>query len=146
MAPLFTDVEINGTKYQVGRFKARDGSWVVAQVLTKMLPAFLEQAFAKETGANLASNRAMLSEEEFVNLQGHALAVCRRYENGVPMPVFVLPNTWATKDLEYDLTTVMALTIHALVFNIAPFFAEGGLSQLLALLPGLGLNSSDSQT
>lgn len=146
MAPLFTDVEINGTKYQVGRFKARHGSWILAQILTKMLPAVIEQALAKEAGAKLASNRTALSEEEFENIQGHALAVCRRYENGVPMPIFVLPNTWAIKDLEYDLMTVMALTVHAIVFNIAPFFGGDGLSQLLGLLPSLGLNSSASRT
>lgn len=144
MAPLFTDVEINGVKYQVGRFKARTGSWIVAQILTKMLPSFIERALAKEAGAQLASGRALLSEEEFENIQGHALAVCRRYEGGIPMPVFVPPNTWAIKELEYDLMTVMALTAHALVFNVTPFFAEGGLSQLLGLLPGLGLNSSTS--
>ncbi len=141
-----TDVVIGGTTYQVGRFKARDGSWILAQVLTKMLPAVIEQALAKGAGTALASNRSMLSEDEFANIQSHALAVCRRVENGVPMPVFVAPNTWAVKELEYDLLTVMALTVHALVFNITPFFAGDGLSQLLGLLPGLGLNSSASPT
>jgi hypothetical protein len=149
MQPQTQDVEIAGTRYQVGRFKARDGSWILAQVLTKMLPAVIERALVKEAGAKLASNRSLLSEEEFASIQGHALAVCRRYENGVPMPVFVLPNnTFAIKELEYDLIAVMTLTVKALLFNLTPFFEGDGLSQILSALPGLGLglNSSASLT
>ena len=83
----FKDVEVGGKKYQIGKFRARDGSWVLAQVLTKMLPVALESAL-KDAGAALASNRAVLSEDEFFNLQGHALAVVRAYnEHGVPLPV-----------------------------------------------------------
>ena len=137
------DVEIAGTKYQVGQFKARDGSWILAQILTKMLPAVIESAFKT---ANLATGRAAISEEEFASIQGHALAVCRRMENGVPMPIFFLPNTWAIKDLEYDLITVMALTVQALVFNISPFFEGDGLTQILGSIPGLTSSSSVTQT
>lgn len=137
------DVEIGGTKFQIGQFKARDGSWILAQILTKMLPAIVEKAFVKEAGAKLASNRAVLTEEEFSSIQGHALNVCRRYENNIPMPVMLNPTTFAIKEIEYDLTTVIALTIQALVFNIKPFFEEGGLSQVMGLMPAglnLGLN------
>lgn len=139
-------VTISGADYEIGRFKACDGSWILAQVLTKMLPAVIESAFAREEGVKLSSNRTVLSEDEFANIQGHALAVCRRVEKGVPMPIFLRPSTFAIKELEYDLLTVMALTVHALKFNIMPFFAEGGLSQLLALLPALDLSSSASLT
>jgi hypothetical protein len=142
MKPLTKDVEIAGQRYQIGKFKARDGSWILAQVLTKMLPAVIEGALSKQAGASLASNRSALSEDEFASLQGHALAVCRRYENGVPMPVFVRPETFAVKELEYDLVGVMSLTIQALLFNLTDFFEGDGLSQILAMLPALGLGSS----
>jgi hypothetical protein len=131
---LSTDVEIAGVKYQIGRFKARDGSWILAQILTKMLPTMIEGALAK-SGAKLAADCSNLSEEEFSSIQGHALAVCWRYENGAPMPVFVLPNTWAVKELEYDLVTVMMLTIHALVFNLSSFFEGDGLNKILGSIP-----------
>ncbi len=147
MTPDTKDIEIAGIRYQIGRFKARDGSWILAQVLTKMLPAVIERALVKEAGAQLASSRAMLGEEEFASIQGHALAVCRRYENGnVPMPIFLLPNTFAVKEIEYDLIVVMKLTIEALLFNLTPFFEGGGLSLILDLLPGLGQNSPVSPT
>jgi hypothetical protein len=142
--PTSKDVVINDVTYQVGQFKARDGSFVLAQLLTKLLPSFLEAAFKKQAGVALPEARtSMLTEEEFAGIQGHALAVCRRVENGVPMPIFFLPNTWAVKEIEYDLVTVMALTLQALVFNIVPFFQGDGLAQILAVLPEIpGLSFS----
>jgi hypothetical protein len=50
------------------------------------------------------------------------------------------------KELEYDIVTVTALTVHALVFSLTPFFEGDGLSQLLESLSALGLFSSISQT
>lgn len=140
------DVEIGGAKYQIGRFRARDGSWILMQILTKMLPSTVEGAFVRESGASLSPGRAHLSEEEFASIQGHALAVCRRYENGAPMPILIRPDTWAVKELEYDVIAVMSLTVHALVFNLAPFFEGDGLSQIMGALPGLGQSSSNIPT
>ena len=140
---LTKDVEIGESRYQVGRFKARDGSWVLAQILTKMLPAAIESSLQ---GSGLAANRAQISEEEFASIQAIALSVCRRYENNIPMPVFPRPDTWAIKDLEYDLVTVMRLTIEALVFNITPFFKGNGLAQMMESLPRMGQSSPTSQT
>ena len=138
---LHKDVTVDGDSYQIGRFKARDGSWILAQILTKMMPAILESALAKEAGAQLPPRTTSLTEEEFTSIQGHALAVCRRYENGVPMPVFLLPNTFVVKEMEYDLVKVMKLTVHALVFNLTSFFEGDGLNQILGSMLGLESNS-----
>jgi hypothetical protein len=144
--PTSKDVVINDVTYQVGQFKARDGSFILAQLLTKMLPAIIEGAFKKQSGTVLPAGRSALSEDEFAGIQGHALAVCRRVENGVPMPIFFMPNVWAIKEIEYDLITVMALTIQALVFNIVPFFQGDGLAQILASIPDIpGLSFSATQ-
>lgn len=140
------DVEIGGARYQVGRIKARPCSFLLATVMTKILPAVVGSALKKDAGAALEAARALLSEEEFIVIQGHALSVCRRYENGLPMPIFLLPDTWAVKELEYDVVTVMALTIESLVFNLSPFFEGDGLSKILGLLPQAGPNSSPSST
>jgi hypothetical protein len=134
--PDTKDVEIGGLRYQIGRFRARDGSWVLAQVLTKMMPTMLEAALRKKSSATLPAGRVQIAEDEFANIQAIALSVCRRYNDaGVPMPVFVRPDTFAAPDLEYDVVAVMRLTIEALVFNLSPFFADGGLSQILQSLP-----------
>lgn len=127
------DVEIGEHTYQIGRFNARAGSWVLMQILTKMLPSGIESNL---NTAGLPIGRAAISEADFHNIQDHCLSVCRRYERGVPMPVFVPQSkTFAIRELEYDLGAVMALTIQALVFNVSPFFSGDGLTQLLQSLP-----------
>lgn len=137
------NVTISGVEYQVGRFKATTGSWILAQLLTKMLPSAVESHFQS---VGLANGRAQISETEFENIQSHCLSVCRRYENGVPMPIFVRPDRWAVKELEYDVVAVLTLTINALVFNLQPFFSEGGLSPILSSLSDLGLISPTSRS
>ena len=140
---LTKDVDIAGVTYQIGRFTARNGSWILAQVLTKILPSAMEGGLGT---AALSSGLAAISEDDFASMQSHSLAVCRRYENGVPMPIFIRPNTWAVKELEFDLVAVMALTVHAMTFNLNSFFEGDGLSQILGSIPVLDLSSSPTQT
>ena len=141
-------ITIGDAEYQIGSLTATTGSWIVAQIATKMLPALFETSLSEEAGAQLSSARSMLSEDEFQNLQGHALSVCRRMEkNGLPMPVMHTSKRFAIKELEYDLVTVLRLTCESLVFNLTPFFEGAGLDQLLAMLPeGLVQSLSASRT
>jgi hypothetical protein len=136
------DVEIGGARYQVGRFSARDGSWVLMKLLPLITTALSATKPENDEAAiaffaRVIGQIGQTDEETFRKIQEHALAVCRRLENGVPMPVFLRPNTWAVKELEYDLVTVLALTANALVFNLSPFFSDGGLKQLFESIPGL---------
>ena len=142
------DVTIDNHRYQIGQFKATDGSWVLTQILTKLMPAVIEKALAQKAGAPLPGNRTSLSEDEFATLQAHALAVVRRYEKDLPVPIFVRPNRWTAtaKDLEYDLSVVMALTANAIVHNVLPFFSGGGLLRLLDSIPGFKAAPSSPDT
>lgn len=136
------DIEISGVHYRIGQFTAQVGSWILMQVLQKVLPSFAGPV--EEQLGNLPPNRATMSEEDFYRIQNHCLAICCRYEESptgrVPMPLMA-SGVFAIKELEYDLPTVMALTIQALFFNLTPFFAEGGLSSLSSLQ---GLSQSPS--
>ena len=40
--------------------------------------------------------------------------------------------SWGVDDVADNTVLVLLLTIHALVFNIAGFFTEGGLKELMA--------------
>jgi hypothetical protein len=138
----FKDVEINGVRYQVGRMTARTGSWILAQIFTKIMPATVEG----NLGFDLPGGRSEMSEEEFHNLQDHCLAVCSRYEELPPgsgretaMPIMASPGVFAVKELEYDLVAVLGLTIHALVFNVACFFDGDALTSILESFRGLSL-------
>jgi len=138
------DVDVAGSRYQIGQMTAQDASWVVTLALTKMMPSGIEKALASKAGAVLPKRSSSITEEEFNNIQNHALAVVRRYEtSGAALPVFVKPNRWAVKDLEYDVVAVIALTVNSLVHNLSPFFKGDGLLQIIDSVPGLaGLFSS----
>jgi len=142
-------VELNGQTYQIGRFSARNGSWIMLQVIPKIARAFStiqgsqdQDAFSFALISRLIGEFAETDEETFRRIQAHALSVCRRVEKGVPMPVFVPPDTFAIKELEYDLLTVLSLTSHALVFNLSPFFSGDGLRGMFPTLPDSAPQSS----
>lgn len=121
MRDQFIDVEIKGHRYQVGRFSARVGSWILMQVMPKLQSGKLTE----------------LDEETFGRIQGHALTACKKYEpNGkTAMQVVTPTGHWPDPALEYDLTVIMALTIHALRFNLEDFFGGNGLEEVLKGLP-----------
>lgn len=141
------DIDISGVRYQVCKMTARDGSWIAMQILTKVLPAGLDEKVTG--GSSLPAKRSDMSEQEFHSIQDHCLAVCRVYKlvgsMDVPHPVFDRPGQ-LRPELEHDVLTVMALTAHALAFNIAPFFAEDALKPVLASFQGLNLFSASSST
>jgi len=137
---LNKEITLNGSVYQINRMTASNGSWILAQVITKMLPVAMETGFSS-SGMQLPSNRSQLNEQEFQNIQHHCLRVCSRYEpqgdTRVAQPILFADGRFAFKDLEYDLVTVTALTVHALVFNLSPFFDAGALKPIMESFRGL---------
>lgn len=135
---LSKDVPIGDKRYRIGRVTAIVGSAMVAQILPKLVPHMTD-------GFNLATVFKMLpsiSAEELASLQNQSLLVCSRYEeNGAVTPILLRPGTWGIKELEYDAVTVLTLSVHALVFNLTPFFTGGGLQTLIQSV--LGSNQSE---
>jgi len=146
MIEMFKDAEIGGSKYQIGRMTARNGSWITMQILSKILPQAISGQMSQIEGLGaLPANRSEMSEAEFQNIQEHCLAVCRRYETigtaETPLPIMARPGVFAMPELEYDLITIFALTAQTLIYNIAPFFEGDGLMSVLGNLPGLKLSN-----
>ncbi len=129
---LHKDVEIGNKRYRVTRLRADVGSWIIFQLLTKMLPGFVS---GRLNLAGIPQSGESISESDFRSIQNHCLAACYRYEDSAPgvyMPI-MSNGAFAIKELEYDLATVLSLTIHCLQFNFADFFSEDGLSALTSL-------------
>jgi len=101
---MLKDVTIGDHKYQIGRFTAKVGSWLLSQ----------------------SAKGSKMTEQDFANVQDHCLAVCKRYEptSNVPMPVMAGPGKFAIAELEYDMATVTKLQGHAMSFNFDDFLAE----------------------
>lgn len=133
------DVTIGDNVYQLTRMNPRIGSWIVAQLLTKMLPPGIGHAMLSELKlpVNLPENRNEMTEEQFHNLQDHCLMVVRRYNKaGIAEPIMIPNGTFCFPDLDYDVVTIMGLTVHSLMFNVKPFFVEGALDRILQSFEG----------
>lgn len=128
---MHKDIEIRGHRYRIGRMSARTGSWILTRIMSSSMPGGLDE----KVGASELPQRSAMSEEEFYAIQDHCLSACSRFEKDGPAPLGIMANRqFVIKELEYDLVTVATLTLHSLVFNISPFFTEGGLNQILSSL------------
>lgn len=124
------DVYLGDERYQIGRMTPWVGSWMVAQIITKMLPMGIDNALALELKIpiNLPLSRSDMTEEQFHNMQKHCLDVVKFYEASGPAVPIVLPDGRFVKDISTP--DVIALTVHALLFNVSDFFVEGAAERI----------------
>lgn len=123
MNALHKDVPIGDINYRIGRIPARVGSFIASQVSTRVLPSFAGGGISI-AGMPIPTGTP-LSEEEFYAIQNHCLRACSVLnEQGIASAIMMADGRLDAK-LEYDIPTVMALTIHSLKFNVEPFFSEG---------------------
>jgi len=149
----FKIVEIAGKKFRIGRFDALIGSYIAFTVMTKMLPMIAELMGGKsETpdvnalAAGMMSSRASMSKADFLSLQKDCLSVCHEMQMAgtveAPVAVMMESGAWGVADLEYDVGTVLALTVHALFFNVSSFFEEATLKGFANVAQGLNFSSA----
>src|ERR1700734_7716 len=119
------DVTIGNYKYQLLKFSARDGSWLVGQFLTKNLLANLQspdqEITEKDLGLGLAATFQGFPEDIFNRIQAKCLASIRRYEEvgstSVARPILMNDGRWAVKD-EPDPVELLVLSVAVLTFNL----------------------------
>jgi hypothetical protein len=147
------EITIKEQNYRICKLSAKSGSWLLMQLMGKMIKIMeelantgspnpevnnvLEQDKNKAEESAHAAIQFMLmnlEEDTFAKVQNHALSVCYRLENAgsvpVPMPVIMNDGRFAIKELEFDIETVMSLTSQSLFANLAPFFSKNGLMKL----------------
>jgi hypothetical protein len=139
------DIQIGEYRYQIGRFSARDGSWIVSQFLTRGLfmafetPEEGKQLDEKELAGLLAVSLRSFNEEEFNLVRLKCFAVIRRYENKtgteVAMPILMADGIRYAVVPPPDLVDTTVLLTAALSFNLHCFFAPGALEKLRAVFP-----------
>jgi hypothetical protein len=121
-------VELAGRKWRIEKFDALTGSYIAYQLMSQMLPGGLD---AQITGDQAPKGRPLMSKQEFANLQLDCLHVCYEVLPAGKAPVIGENGAWGVAGLENDTITIVALTIHALVFNIAGFFDGNALKGLV---------------
>ncbi|MEK8128662.1 phage tail assembly chaperone [Paenibacillus filicis] len=154
----YKDVPINGRNFRIKKFDARTGSFMLLKVTGLLAPLFKnldiakiinateekedgEEAFnvtdiiSKFNISGIMAELGNLSEEDFDYVQEKSLRVCSELLPAGEAPVLRKNGTFGVEDLADDTITVMALTAHALIFNLKGFFSGSPLASLLGGLP-----------
>lgn len=134
---MYKEVEVDGRKWRIGRFDALTGSYITMLILSQMLPMGLD----KQVTDGAVKGRSLMDKETFFDVQRECLKVVQELKDvgGNVAPVYaMLPDgRWGVEDLETNLTTVLSLTVSALVFNITDFFQGNTLNNLIESVSGL---------
>lgn len=133
------DIELNGRKFRLTKFDAQTGSYIGFQILMAMVPGGIENGMK-----SLEAGRPILDRKTFMAIQADCLGVCYEIQlDQFPVKVLLADGRWGVDGLDTDTPLVMALTIHALLFNINSFFeAPDAMTSLFdSLASGLNLPS-----
>ncbi|MGD8188572.1 phage tail assembly chaperone [Brevibacillus ginsengisoli] len=142
-AVKYKDVEINGRTFRIRKFPARVGSFMIiklTKILAPMFAGFKPNLKAKSVDEinvdyinieGVMEQLGKISEEDFNYIQEQALCVCYESLPGGHAPVLNPNGTFGVEGLEDDTVTVMALTVHSLIFNLTSFFQGNGLGGLV---------------
>ena len=137
-------VELSGKRWSVGKFDALTGSYIVYRLLFQMLPMGMEQQAGLE-GLNLPQNRGIMGKQEFIDLQKDCLSVCKELVmvGAVEAEMPIMSNGEFIKgEVQEDTMLVMALTVHALIFNVTSFFEGDALKDLMTSFQNLTLSNA----
>ena len=122
MKPKTKIIEINGKKYKLSKMDARTGSYVAFKLAVIVAPA-IKQGDMESAMSQISS----LPRKDFDELQGLLLQTVSEIKevNGEEMPMSLLKGgRFINEELQFDVSTVMQLTVQAAMFNVGDFFAE----------------------
>lgn len=144
----FKDVTINERTFRIKKFDARTGSRMVFKIMKIFSSIFdgkdltklkdVKKASDVDLGAfnlgGIINELGNLSDDDFTYIQDNCLKVCSELLQAGPTPIIDDNGNFAVIGLDDDTMTVLALTAHAVIFNVQGFF-QG--SQLMGLFPGI---------
>lgn len=134
-------IDLNGRSFTIRKFDARTGSRILFKVMNIFKP-FLKDIGrevvdnAKKKDAEVDNTKFLeafmnISDEDFIMIQDACLRVCFEQLPAGLTPVLDRAGNFGVIGLEDDTTTVLALSIQALTFNLEDFFSEKNMSLLL---------------
>lgn len=150
------DVTINERTFRIKKFDARTGAFMLLKITGMIAPLLKGVDLNKFTtitspgdidlsGLNLTSILSELgnllcnlSEEDFTYIQDKCLKLCSEALPAGLTPVLAANGAFGVLNLEEDTMTVLALTVHTIMFNVQGFFSG---SPLASMLGGLSITS-----
>lgn len=118
-------VDVNGRKYRLTKMDARTGSYVAAKIALLCAPLLKG---GKVDEAAIGQMLPALNRRDFDELQTILLKTAQAVKGeGIYEPVCKADGSIIDDDLRYDVSTLIAITVNAIMFNVGGFFNEAGL-------------------
>lgn len=130
--------EFGDRTWHIGKFNAWVGSYIAYKLMAEALP----MGIGKQAGVPTPKGSKQMNRADFTELQKDCLGVCSEQLPGGLVPVLNSEGNFAVVGLEHDTKTVLALTIQALVFNVADFFDASLWGSIAADFQGLNMPSA----
>jgi hypothetical protein len=141
----YTYVTVNERKFRIQKFNALTGSFMIIKIAGILAPLFKGIDISKVSvaeepskvelgGFNILegiSELSKLSEEDFSYVQTNCLKLCREDLPAGLTPVLNENGSFGVIGLEEDTMAVLALTVHALIFNVKGFFQGSPLGSIV---------------
>lgn len=138
---LIKNVDIDGRKFILGKFNARDGSYILFKLVGILTPIFAsmpadklekldELSMDDINFTELASSLFSLPKDDFTYIQDNCLMVIKEMLPGGTPQILNEFGVWGNDDLEFNTKIILELTIKSLVFNVSGFFGESLLKSL----------------
>lgn len=115
-------LEIEGRNFKIKKLDPLLGNYILATVMTAVLPMGLGGMIQKKTGMNMPTGGAELSKAKFLELQRDILSVCYEVLPAGDAPVVREDGTYGIGD--FTATLAMGLLTASMAFNFVDFFAE----------------------
>lgn len=126
--------EIKGVKYRLGKLDARSASYLAVKAAAVLAPAMATRN-DKDALNKIASTLPSLPRQEFDEIQTMILRTVVKLDDVdgklLPEPVLREDGQFVDPEMNYDVFTVMGLTVQALFFNVGDFFGEVGLPPVI---------------
>jgi hypothetical protein len=138
----YKKIEINGRTFRIGKYNALTGAIILAKAMGIIAPLFksLDLGKLKDTTEfdlsaidlpGILSELTNLSEKDFMYVQERSLQVVNELLPGGYTQVLDKNGNFGVLGLDTDVATVLALTVHTVVFNVQGFFQGSPLASLL---------------
>ena len=128
---LYKVVTIDDREFRIGKFDAMTGSYIAYKLVGETLPMGI-----KIEGIQAFKDAKVMSKADFMDLQADCLKVCDELLPAGPAEVMAANGTWGVEDIKNNVKLALALTVHALVWNVMDFFDGDLLQGLSSRHPG----------
>lgn len=137
-------IEIMDRKFEIKKFDAYTGGYIIFQLFEKFLPSGMEKKIPAGAGKNIAGvlpqNRTAMTKAEFRSFMQDCLSAAGEVLPARTAPIINDNGSFGVEDVGDNAMLAILLCINVLTYNVSDFFVADGLKELkkaLSSLPGI---------